>query len=235
MKKILILLCVVMSLSLVACTNETVDKNKDTKTSYFEAKVIEIDDNTYIVEPLQDYHEYSSSNRFVIPRLDTNLEFPIIENDIIGIFYTGDIKETYPATIDVSSIIFVGTEKVHPQVVMINGQLYYNTGKTNNIPRCGVMDGEILYSVETNIIPNRDNQSNFGTGYEYQLGAENTIDVFINDNWYIFNIFAEEELFEYNGIWYKSSELSSDTIRWLQLSETDRMLSSYFPPEFVEQ
>lgn len=235
MKKILFLLCIVMSLSLVACTNETVDKNKDTKTKYFEAKVIDIDDNTYTVEPLQDYNEYSSSNRFVIPQVDSSLEFPIIKNDIIGIFYTGDIKETYPSTIDVSSIVFVGTEKEHPQVVMINGQLYYNTGKTNNIPRCGVMDGEILESVDENVIPTKDNQSNFGTGYSYQLGEENTIDVLINDNWYIFNIFEEEELFEHDGIWYKSSELSSDTINWLKLSKTDRMLSSYFPPEFVEE
>ena len=235
MKKILFLLCIVMSLSLVACTNETVDKNKDTETKYFEAKVIDIDDNTYTVEPLQDYDEYSSSNRFVIPQIDSSLEFPIIKNDIIGIFYTGNIKETYPATIDVSSIIFVGTEKEHPQVVMINGQLYYNTGKTNNIPRCGVMDGEISESVDENVMPTKDNQSNFGTGYGYQLGEKNTIDVLINDNWYIFNIFEEEELFEHNGIWYKSSELSSDTINWLKLSKTDRILSSYFPPEFVEE
>ena len=69
-----------------------------------------------------NYNEYSSSNRFVIPQVDSSLEFPIIKNDIIGIFYTGDIKETYPSTIDVSSIVFVGTEKEHPQVVMINGQ-----------------------------------------------------------------------------------------------------------------
>lgn len=37
----------------------------------------------------------------------------------------------------------------------------------------------------------------------------------------------------YNGKEYLKSELCDATLHWLELSEQDRMLSSYFPPEFV--
>lgn len=42
-----------------------------------------------------------------------------------------------------------------------------------------------------------------------------------------------EETIVYNGKKYKKSELCNDTLKWLELSEQDRMLSSYLPPEFL--
>ena len=42
-----------------------------------------------------------------------------------------------------------------------------------------------------------------------------------------------EETITYNGNEYKKSELCNATLKWLELSEKDRMLSSYFPPEFM--
>lgn len=51
-------------------------------------------------------------------------------------------------------------------MVMINGELYYDTGRESNfLGRCGVMDGKILSSVDGTEIPKEDNQSNFGNGY----------------------------------------------------------------------
>ena len=41
------------------------------------------------------------------------------------------------------------------------------------------------------------------------------------------------ETITYNEKEYKTSELCNDTLKWLELSEKDRMLSSYFPPEFM--
>lgn len=41
------------------------------------------------------------------------------------------------------------------------------------------------------------------------------------------------EIITYNGKEYNKSELCNDTLKWLKLSEQDRMLSSYFPPEFM--
>lgn len=43
---------------------------------------------------------------------------------------------------------------------------------------------------------------------------------------------ADETLL-YNGKKYVKSELSDATLKWLELSEEERTLSSYFPPEFV--
>ena len=42
-----------------------------------------------------------------------------------------------------------------------------------------------------------------------------------------------EETIIYNGKEYKKSELCDATLQWLALSEQERALSSYFPPEFV--
>ena len=42
-----------------------------------------------------------------------------------------------------------------------------------------------------------------------------------------------EEIIRYNGKEYKKSELCSATLQWLELSEWERSISSYFPPEFV--
>ena len=49
---------------------------------------------------------------------------------------------------------------------------------------------------------------------------------------YFSNVFIEE-IITYNGKEYKKSELCNATLQWLELSEKDRMLSSYFPPEFM--
>ena len=44
---------------------------------------------------------------------------------------------------------------------------------------------------------------------------------------------VDKETIFYNGKEYNTSELCNDTLKWLELSEKDRMLSSYFPPEFM--
>ena len=42
-----------------------------------------------------------------------------------------------------------------------------------------------------------------------------------------------EETITYNGKEYKKSELCNATLKWLELSEQEKMLSSYLPPEFM--
>lgn len=69
-------------------------------------------------------------------------------------------------------------------MVMIEGNLYLDTGKESDIDgRCGVMDGEITSTVEASEIPTQNNQSNFGKGYEYQHVDKNSIDIFMNEKW----------------------------------------------------
>lgn len=69
-------------------------------------------------------------------------------------------------------------------MVMVNGEIYLDTGKESDINgRCGVMDGEITSTVDGSEIPKEDNQSNFGEGYEYQFVDKNSIDIFMNEKW----------------------------------------------------
>jgi len=43
-----------------------------------------------------------------------------------------------------------------------------------------------------------------------------------------------DKIIVYNGKEYKVSELSQATLDWLELSEQERLFSSYLPPEFLE-
>lgn len=74
-------------------------------------------------------------------------------------------------------------------MVQIGGKMYYDTGKISSIDRrCGVMDGEITSTVDGTKSPTKDNQSNFGSGYEYQFVAENTVEIIVNEKWCVLNI-----------------------------------------------
>ena len=78
-------------------------------------------------------------------------------------------------------------------MVMVDGALYLDTWHNSSVEaRCGVMDGEITFSVDGTRKPTKDNESNFGTGYEYQYGPqEGTIEIFMNGDW---RVFATEEV-----------------------------------------
>lgn len=70
------------------------------------------------------------------------------------------------------------------RTIMVNGVLYYDTGNESDLTgRCGVPDGEITSAVARTEIPAKDNQSNFGKGYEYQFVDEAGIDVLIDQKW----------------------------------------------------
>ncbi len=59
--------------------------------------------------------------------------------------------------------------------VMIDGVLYESTGYISSAIGCGNMDGEITSSVESPEAPTKNDQSNFGTGYEYQRSTEGQV------------------------------------------------------------
>ena len=95
-----------------------------------------------------------------------------------------------------SSIEIIEKEKINTDVipmVMVKGELYYDTGKESEITgRCGVPDGEITSSVDVSEIPTEDNQSNFGTGYEYQFWPVDQIEIFINNKWFVFEKLSDD-------------------------------------------
>lgn len=83
--------------------------------------------------------------------------------------------------------VFSKFEKDDIKIVRLSGSLYYETGRENeNSGRCGVMDGKYTRGCGRFEIPQNDNESNFGSG-EYQLGSnENEIEIYIDDDWEIF-------------------------------------------------
>ncbi|UQK58931.1 hypothetical protein [Fenollaria massiliensis] len=80
-----------------------------------------------------------------------------------------------------------------PRYVMIKSKLYKDTGEINKNMKCGTMDGKISTSVDAKEMPKKDNESNFGTGYEYQIGTDGSITVDIDDKCLIFKEVKEEE------------------------------------------
>ena len=164
----------------------------------FQAKILEINDGSYLVEPVEGSPELRSSDRITvsIKHLDSSLEPEV--GDIIEIIHSGEIMESDPARLQDVYSIRVATEKEDEQwdlipMVMVDGKLYLDTGMESSVEaRCGVMDGEITSSVDGTQKPTQDGESNFGTGFGYQYGPqEGTIEVFMNEKWWVF---ATEEV-----------------------------------------
>ena len=126
-------------------------------------------------------------------------------------------------------------------MVMVNGKLYYDTGNESTIDgRCGVMDGEITTAVDGSEIPTQDNQSNFGTGFGYQFGPDDTIEVFMNEKWIVFahrdgtgsQVRFGDKMIDADG-------LSQETLEWLDwynsLSEEEQLSVSALPADLLEE
>ena len=55
------------------------------------------------------------------------------------------------------------------------------------------MDGEITSTVNGTETPIEDKQSNLGRGFGYQYGADDTIEIYMNEKWYVFESRKESE------------------------------------------
>lgn len=126
-------------------------------------------------------------------------------------------------------------------MIMVDGRLYYDTGKESTIEgRCGVMDGKITSNVEGSEIPTEDNQSNFGTGFEYQYGDDDTIEIFMNEKWIVFEHREDtENQVRFGGHMVDADKLSKETLEWLawynSLPEEDQLAVNYIPPDLYDE
>ena len=110
-----------------------------------------------------------------------------------------------------------------PRYVMIESKLYKDTGEINKNMTCGTMDGKILTTVDAKEMPKKDNESNFGTGYEYQIGGEDgSITVKIDDKCLIFKEVKEEEKTEDKKD-DKKEEASEENIKVLKTDNFDEL------------
>ena len=77
-------------------------------------------------------------------------------------------------------------------MVMIDGFVYVDIGEeSTRTERKDGFDGEITSTVTQNQEPTENDQSNFGTGYGYQYGPNGTIEILMNDKWWVFVVMAD--------------------------------------------
>lgn len=113
-----------------------------------------------------------------------------------------------------------GVKEEAPRYVMIKSKLYKDTGEINKNMTCGTMDGKILTTVDAKEMPKKDNESNFGIGYEYQIGTDGSITVDIDDKCLIFKEVKEEEKTEDKKD-EKKEEASEENIKVLKTDDFD--------------
>lgn len=77
-------------------------------------------------------------------------------------------------------------EEAYPKAVKVSGTIYEDTGYENAMVTCGTMDGEIKTTVSEKEMPVNDDESNFGTGYGYQVWEEGYINVQIDNKQILF-------------------------------------------------
>ncbi len=163
----------------------------------FQASVIEKNNDSIIVKPEDSSLELASADKFYIPNVE-NLELQI--GDLVEISYNGEIMESYPAQLGevykITVIDQTGADAMWDRIPMVrvNGKLYYDTGRESTVSeRCGNMDGKITSTVDGTEIPTEDNQSNFGSGFGYQYGRNDTIEIYMNEKWFVFECREESE------------------------------------------
>ena len=79
-----------------------------------------------------------------------------------------------------------GTDAALPRTLMLNGSLYTDLGKVSDIPRCGMMDGQITAVCPAGQLPQQDGQANFGCeGMGYQW-TDRGVDVYYEGEWHCF-------------------------------------------------
>lgn len=74
----------------------------------------------------------------------------------------------------------------YPPCVMVDNVVYQDTGFVSSMPSYGAVDGEIVSTVDSTEMPSENDQSNFGSGYQYQRISEDQIIVIINGKRIIF-------------------------------------------------
>ena len=108
------------------------------------------------------------------------MESYLVETEPMDIVETEVHTEIKEETVDIEILVEI------PRMVMVDGVLYKDTGMLSHVLRCGMMDGEITSTVNEGEEPVKNNQSNFGKDYGYQV-IEGRIEVSMEDGWHIFS------------------------------------------------
>lgn len=202
-------LTLTLGLALTGCGNSHTELEPNYNPN-FNATVLEVNDNTILVKPT-DGPDIPSASEVLIASEEILRNAPqpaLKEGDTIRVVYNGDVAETEPAQLDTVFAIYLvaedgtvleTTDRI--PMVMVDGTLYLDTGKASTLEHtCGTMDGEITSAVDPTQQPTVNGQSNFGTGYGYQYGAWGTIEILMDDTWWVFETEARRQALQ-NDPW----------------------------------
>lgn len=96
-------------------------------------------------------------------------------------------------------------------MVMVGGVLYFDTGRESTIDgRCGTPDGEITSTVDVTERPVKNDQSNFGAGFAYQYGEEETIEIERDGKWWVYESEMKRETRNQENFEKAASEQPAD-------------------------
>ncbi|MDO4327593.1 MAG: hypothetical protein Q4E24_16480 [bacterium] len=146
----------------------------------FEGTIKEIHGGSAVVEADEGFPIRSSGDLVSVTLDETAASAK--PGDRVRVTYSGAVMESYPLQLGKQKSITLLGKKIFDRIpmVMVDGKLYQSIGEVSDIKsRCGVMDGEIVSTVEGTDIPSENGQSNFGTGYRYQIVDEGQIDVYM--------------------------------------------------------
>ncbi len=97
------------------------------------------------------------------------------------------------------------------RLIMVDGDIYYDTGKVSDItPRCGTLDGKLTKTVNEFEIPRDNNECNFDADNEYfgyQSATSITKEVPINGEWVIFKMLPKLIDSEYKYCFYMKGRM----------------------------
>ena len=138
-----------------------------------------------------------------------------------------------------------GVDTTYVESIMVDGVLYEKAYAMPAEIDASSIIGRVEYYTDT--IPERDGETNISKdliGVPYAK-VEGGIALLYKNEWYLCRAEFDDEgndeipdievegTITYNGKKYKKSELCDATLHWLELSEQEKMLSSYMPPEFM--
>lgn len=114
-----------------------------------------------------------------------------------------------------------------PPMVQVRGDVYRDTGYVNSGVTCGTADGTILTSVDVTKAPSADDESNFGTGYEYQTWEPGYLNVKRGERWILFQDIAMNSTLMPKGV----ANFRAD----VKESDADRLMVQVVqvPPEYA--
>lgn len=114
-----------------------------------------------------------------------------------------------------------------PPLVKVRGDVYKDTGYVNSGMKCGTADGTIRTSVDVTKTPSNNDESNFGTGFEYQTWEPGYLNVKRGERWILFQDIAMNSTLMPKGVANFRAEVKE--------SDTDRLMVQVVqvPPEYA--